>query len=222
MSVLQQFTNYSERPVPPPPPPPVPAATSLCQQPIEHVGEAAHSGPLWHSQWRVFTQHVLIDLPHWPPEGPRVFCYDRAAAPFLDEQTPIFEGLSTPGHIVQFRHTTWDISYQQARQDPALRALEQAYVVEERSAIPEFIKRNRLLEPLLEARGPLASAFGEEAVKKLTLVEDDEGSVTLFCLILVPGGLEEAMWALNSFDEGWWLARSHGAGGKLNFDFELI
>ena len=91
-----------------------------------------------------------------------------------------------------------------------------------RSAVPAFIKRNRLLEPLLEARGPLASAFGEAAVKKLTLVEDDEGFVTLFCLVLAPGGLEEARRALNSFDESWWLARSHEAGGKLNFDFELI
>ena len=104
----------------------------------------------------------------------------------------------------------------------ALATLEQAYVLDDRSAIPAFIERNRLLELLLEAREPLASAFGEAPVKKLTLVEDDEGFVTLFCLILVPGALEEARHALNSFDESWWLAHSHQAGGKLNFDFELI
>jgi hypothetical protein len=104
----------------------------------------------------------------------------------------------------------------------ALRTLEQAYVLEDRSAIPAFIRRNRLLEHLLEARAPLTSAFGEAAVKKLTLVEDDEGFVTLFCLILVPGGLDEARRALDSFDESWWLARSHEAAGKLNFDFELF
>ena len=104
----------------------------------------------------------------------------------------------------------------------ALRTLEQAYVLEDRSAIPAFIRRNRLLEPLLEARAPLTSAFGEAAVKKLTLVEDDEGFVTLYCLILVPGGLEEARRALNSFDESWWLARCGQLGGKLNFDFELV
>jgi hypothetical protein len=104
----------------------------------------------------------------------------------------------------------------------ALRTLEQVYVLEDRSAIPAFIKRNRLLEPLLEARGPLTSAFGEAAVKKLTLVEDDEGFVALFCLVLVPGGLDEARRALDSFDEGWWLGRSHEVAGKLNFDFELF
>jgi hypothetical protein len=103
-----------------------------------------------------------------------------------------------------------------------LAVLEQAYVLEDRSAIRTFIERNRLLEPLLEARGPLTSALGEAAVKKLTLVEDDEGFVTLFCFVLLPSGLKEARQALNSFDESWWLARSHEAGGKLNFDFELI
>jgi hypothetical protein len=103
-----------------------------------------------------------------------------------------------------------------------LRTLEQAYVLDDRSAIPAFIMRNRLLEPLLEARGPLTCAFGGTAVKKLTLVEDDEGFVTLFCLILVPGGLEEARRALNSFDESWWLDRCGELGGKLNFDFDLV
>jgi len=79
----------------------------------------------------------------------------------------------------------------------ALGTLEQAYVLEDNPAILAFIKRNGLLEFLLEARGPLSAAFGEEAVKKLTLVEDDEGFVTLFCLVLAPGGLEEARRALN-------------------------
>jgi hypothetical protein len=104
----------------------------------------------------------------------------------------------------------------------ALTTLEEAYVLEDRPAILAFIKRNGLLEPLLEARAPLTSAFGQAAVKKLTLVEDDEGFVTLFCLILVPGGLDEAGRALNSFDESWWLARCGQFGGKLNFDFDLV
>jgi hypothetical protein len=114
------------------------------------------------------------------------------------------------------------VSIQEPLKSSALRTLEQAYVLEDRSTIPAFIKRNRLLEPLLEARGPLTSAFGEAAVKMLTLLEDDEGFVTLFCLILVPGGLEEARRALNSFDESWWLTRSGQVGGKLNFDFDLV
>ncbi len=103
-----------------------------------------------------------------------------------------------------------------------LGTLEQVYVLEDRSAIPAFIKRNQLLNLLLEAREPLTCAFGEATAKKLALVEDDEGFVTLFCSVLVPGSSDEARRALDSFDERWWLARSREADGKLNFDFELI
>jgi hypothetical protein len=105
---------------------------------------------------------------------------------------------------------------------PSLSDVEQAYVIEDRSAVVAFIKRNQLLGLLLEAREPLASAFGEATVKKLTLVEDDEGFTTLFCLILIPGSLHEAKEALDLFDESWWLAHSHEGSGRLNFDFELI
>ena len=115
-----------------------------------------------------------------------------------------------------------NVSQQEPPVDSALGILEQSYVLENRPSIAAFIKHNRLLEPLLEARGPLASAFGDAAVKKLTLVENGEGSVTLFCLILVPGSLEEAGRALNSFDESWWLTRAGQVGGRLNFDFDLV
>lgn len=114
------------------------------------------------------------------------------------------------------------VSGHETAHDSSLGGLEQAYVLEDRSGIAAFIKRNRLLELLIEARGPLAAAFGESAVKKLALVEDDEGFITLFCLILIPGSSDEARRALNSFDETWWLARSGQVGGKLNFDFDLV
>jgi len=107
--------------------------------------------------------------------------------------------------------------------DPVSKALEQVYVFEDRREILAFIMGSRVIEELLlEAQEPLNSAFGQESVKKLTLVEDDEGFVSLFCLVWVPGSLHEARRALRSFDESWWLARSGKVGGKLNFDFELI
>lgn len=107
-------------------------------------------------------------------------------------------------------------------QDVALKELERLYVLEDCSAVASFIRQNRLLELLLEARDPLNAAFGEGAVKKLTLVEDDEAFETLFCLVLVPGELGQARLALESFDDGWWLAHCDRAAGKLNFDFDLI
>ncbi len=222
MSVLQQFTNRSGPPVPPPPPAATPAAASLRQQLIKQVGAPTWPALPWLSQWQAFIQEVLVGSALRGFEELYVFHYDRAMAPFLDEQTEVAEGPRPSEHAGELLYTQLGASYQGARQDSTLETLEQAYVLEDRFAIPAFIKRNRLLELLLVAREPLTSAFGEAAVKKLTLVEDDEGFVTLFCFVLVPDGLDEARWALNSFDESWWLAHSHEAGGKLNFDFELI
>jgi hypothetical protein len=127
-----------------------------------------------------------------------------------------------PEQPAELRYGILQVPRQGAPARSELATLERAYVLEDRSAIPTFVKRNRLLELLLEAEEPLTAAFGEATTKKLTLVEDDDGFVTLFCLILFPGDLDEARRALNSFDESWWLARTHEARGKLNFDFELI
>ncbi len=110
----------------------------------------------------------------------------------------------------------------EVHRDPALKGLEDGYVIDDRPAVAAYIGQNSLREVLEQAREPLNAAFGQGTVKKLTLSEDDEGFAALFCLILIPGDLPSAKLALRSFDEQWWLARSGQAGGKLNFDFELI
>ncbi len=95
-------------------------------------------------------------------------------------------------------------------------------MIEDRSAVAAFVTENRLHGLLFQARSALNAAFGEAALKTLALVRDDEGLVTLFCLVLIPGDMREARLALRSFDQRWWLARSTQAAGKLNFDFELV
>ena len=100
--------------------------------------------------------------------------------------------------------------------------LPDVYVIEDRSTVAAFIEENRLRGLLLQARNPLNAAFGEAAVKTLTLVRDDEGFKRLFCLVMAPGDMQEARRALRSFDQQWWLARCEQAAGKLNFDFELV
>jgi len=154
-------------------------------------------------------------------EEQQVLQYDCANRTLLGEQGYI-AGPKLSTNFGGFRNTFPETAYHAVRQNAVLKNLEVAYVFDDRAIIPMFINRNRLLGHLLMAREPLISAFGEAAVKKLTLVEDDEGFVTLFCLILFPGGLEDARRALNLFDEMWWLAKSGQVAGKLNFDFELI
>jgi hypothetical protein len=104
----------------------------------------------------------------------------------------------------------------------ALKDVEESYRVENPSAVSNFISENRLEGLLLEARGPLATAFGSQSPRILRLVSDSEGFTTLFCLVAMPGPLERALEAREAFDRSWWLDRCAGAAGKLNFDFEPV
>jgi hypothetical protein len=104
-----------------------------------------------------------------------------------------------------------------------LDGLERIYVIDDRSSVLSFIERNRLRDLLLEAKTPLGGAFGNlSTINTLRLVRDDEGFDTLFCVVQFRGTVEAGMQALASFDEQWWLSRSHQCEGKLNFDFEFL
>jgi len=106
--------------------------------------------------------------------------------------------------------------------DPGIRGLDDAYVIADRPNVAAFIARNRLRGLLLQAAGPLNVAFGPPSVKVLSLVTDDEGSQTLFCLVLASADLETARHSLEVFDRIWWLSHCHEVAGILNFDFELV
>lgn len=100
--------------------------------------------------------------------------------------------------------------------------IEDTYVFAEREIVTKFIEDNQLVGILQEAKEPINRAFGTSTVKTLTVVEDDEGFRTLFCLVMIPGDLEPARQALRIFDQSWWLHRARKFSGKLNFDFELV
>jgi hypothetical protein len=104
----------------------------------------------------------------------------------------------------------------------ATQAINEAYVIEGRQEVEGFIRQNRLQHWLEQAVGPLNEYFGKDAIKVLKLITDDEGSQTLFCLVMVAGSLGTARRSLASFDRNWWLPHSGKVAGKLNFDYELV
>jgi len=221
MSALPQFANFPEQPRVPPPSAPRPIPTWLSGQSTEQPKPSAATAPFKSVQWQTRSQRVSPYLSPREWEEAYVIEY-HAIVGAIDERIGFLEHPKPPERAHEFQHFPWGVPHRGLRQDLALKELEQAYVFEDRSAVAAFIERNRIRELALEAREPLNAAFGGAAVKKLTLLEDDEGFTTLFCLVLIAGDMRAARLALRSFDEHWWLARSGQAGGKLNFDFELI
>jgi hypothetical protein len=106
--------------------------------------------------------------------------------------------------------------------DNAPTILNQVYVIDGHAEVNSFVRRYRLRQMLEEAVEPLKAAFGQTAIRVLKLVTDEEGSQTLYCLVMVPDSLENARHSLDSFDRQWWLERCGPVAGKLNFDYELI
>jgi hypothetical protein len=115
----------------------------------------------------------------------------------------------------------WLMVKQEVPADRVTNGLDAVYVIADRDAVARFIEENRLRGLLMQARDPLNAAFGENAVKTLSLERDDEGFETLFCLVMTEGAMQGAKQALRRFDQQWWLSRAGQVAGRLNFDFEL-
>ena len=142
-------------------------------------------------------------------------------APWTDEQ-PSLSARKPPRAAGLYEPAYWQRVTEAAVPSIRLRELKSAYVIEDDAAVAAFIDQNRLHGVLLQASIYLRDAFGEVPVKTISLLRDDEGFETLLCLISFPGAMQEARRALRSFDELWWLEHARHAGGKLNFDFDLI
>lgn len=101
--------------------------------------------------------------------------------------------------------------------------LEKLYVLPDKRAVDAFVRQNRSVHSvLLAAKAALDKEFGAASIKTLRVFTDDENSISLFCFIACSSSLENAMKALRSFDQKWWLDHCQRVAGKLNFDFELI
>lgn len=64
----------------------------------------------------------------------------------------------------------------------ALDGLDDTYVIVNRSVVAPFIEENRLAGLLRRAKEPLIEAFGEQAIKQLRLISDEEGFRNPFLL----------------------------------------
>ncbi len=210
MSALLQFSNYLEQtPVRPPYEAP-PEGSWLREQP---TGPQKPPRPAFrhsvHMNLEVFRV-IEVDREMLNREEPH-----RADSGLITADWQMLNRELSPGFPPRMGQTLGPYRIVE-------KGLEEVYVIDDRPSVAAFIEENRLRSLLLQARDPLNAAFGEASIKTLTLVHDDEGFTTLYCLVMVSGDMQDARRALKSFDQEWWLARSGQVAGKLNFDFELV
>lgn len=149
---------------------------------------------------------------------------ERRAAPVYQPQSWFIQP-SNPKkgpHSVTESHLLWENAKREIPKDLATKGLDDTYVIEDRSSVYRFIEEHRLHGLLLQARQMLKTKFGEDSVKTLSVVSDEEGFESLFCLVTTKADVQRSQEALRSFDLEWWVPHAKQAAGRLNFDFKTI
>lgn len=108
--------------------------------------------------------------------------------------------------------------------DALVGALKYLYDFEDPVPVGEFLKTHPFLVPiLLEAIAKLRDLFGRGRFALRLVYEGDSPSEPeLFAVAKTVLAPEQALKALDTFDEQWWLEASEPAAGKLNFSVEYV
>jgi hypothetical protein len=104
-----------------------------------------------------------------------------------------------------------------------LRSLQQHYTVlnSNRVIIKLLEEESALYTLLVEAVGPLKTAFGEGRIVQVRVQFSDDDSLLKVAVQLPVDFEKDSERALRSFDEEWWLNNCHRSGGALVFDYEI-
>jgi hypothetical protein len=110
-----------------------------------------------------------------------------------------------------------------------LSRLQFLYRIDDTGGVGGYIRRHPEIVPLLEeARGQMTAIFGSTSQARLELLLDpEEGSESLFAIVVVPGLPPAEAWArLDRFDEDWLLDATPRIRGLFNvhvgFDADAV
>lgn len=111
---------------------------------------------------------------------------------------------------------------QPRHEDSKLGRISREYVIRNAGRLKDLVVEAPVLAELLcEAIAHLNSSFGGDSIKRIEVVDSDEGASIRVLARIMTGGLSEADAALRDFDEKWWLLNCHRSDGSLVFDYEI-
>jgi len=96
------------------------------------------------------------------------------------------------------------------------------YVIEDEASVSEFLRRHRRLSQVLVDAEPHLRQFFKDAVLVLRTTSDEHDWDMLYALVQWSGEPDDALLALDAFDDAWWLANSYPAGSFLTFTYRLV
>lgn len=124
-------------------------------------------------------------------------------------QSHIHETVTAPVAIVDMNH--------QLRDD-----IRRLFVVADERSVFDYLRSHRRVPSLLIESVPhLRRLFGDAALS-LRATSDEDGWDMLYATVRWAGEPEDALRALDRFDDEWWLAHSYPAGKSLTFTYDLV
>jgi hypothetical protein len=96
------------------------------------------------------------------------------------------------------------------------------YVMQDDASVSDFLCRHRRLPPVLAEAEPHLREFFKDSVLSLRATSDENGWEMLYAFVHWPGEPNDAMHALDAFDDTWWLANSYPVGSSLTFTYRLV
>jgi hypothetical protein len=91
------------------------------------------------------------------------------------------------------------------------------------ASVAAFLQEHGTIPELLLQAAPKLKKYFGDATLMLRAPVDEDGSQTLYAVVLWPGEVSEVRHALDKFDDNWWLANSgHDDAGSLSFTYELV
>ncbi|HWB84977.1 MAG TPA: hypothetical protein VG675_12600 [Bryobacteraceae bacterium] len=90
-------------------------------------------------------------------------------------------------------------------------------------AIDTFLEDHSAIRSVLrQAVDPLRMSFGPDRLVNLEVSTDEDGSSTLYAVVIWQADVPSASGALINFLESWWLQRMNGATSDLAFAYKLV
>src|SRR5271165_2545113 len=143
---------------------------------------------------------------------------DVAQVTFQDppRKGPPRQGANRPD-IIQAT-TLFEQSQERIRRD--IEALRISYVFADES-VANFLSRHRAFPSVLsEAIAPLKKCFGTDKIFRLEVSADEDELRTLYVVVRWTASPQEAVAAIDRFDDEWWLEHMSPAVSTLSFTFE--
>jgi hypothetical protein len=119
-----------------------------------------------------------------------------------------------------------DLDYQvvriDAQHDQLMSEIRRLYVMVNETSVSDYLRSHRRVPPLLVNAVPQLREFFGNVTLSLFATSDENGWDMLYAAVQWRGEPQEALAALDRFDDAWWLANSYPVGASLTFTYKLV